>query len=126
MPAYEGMSWHRHWLALDDERARQLDTWSAINRHLERQPGWFDLSEEDRVEAERVGGLADVDGRLRVIHRRLRRWLRVLPTTPSHDLAGVVANLQVAERLLPPEENLIVHGLIVRAVRDLCQLRDAR
>lgn len=126
MPAYGRMSWHHRWLALDDERARQLDTWSKINRHLERQPGWFDLSEGDRMEAERLSGLTDVDGRLRVIHRRLRRWLRVLPTAPSHDLEGVVANLQVAERLLPPEENLIVHGLIVRAVHDLGQIRAAR
>ena len=121
----EGL-WHRRWLALDDERARQLDTWSTINRHLERQPGWFDLSDEDRMEAERLSGLADVDLRLRVIHRRLRRSLRFLPMRSSHDLEGVVANLQVAERLLPPEENKIVHGLIARAVCDLGQIRDAR
>lgn len=121
----EGL-WHRRWLALDDERARQLDAWSKINRHLERQPGWFDLSGEDRMEAERLSGLADVDLRLRVIHRRLRRSLRFLPLRPSHNLEGVVANLQVAERLLPPEENKIVHGLIARAVCDLGQIRDAR
>lgn len=126
MPEYERVSWHGNWLALDDERARQLDAWGAINRHLERQPGWFDLSEEDRAAAERISGLSELDVRLRVIHRRLRRWLRFLPTTRSHDLDGVMANLQVAERLLPPEENLIVHGLIVRAVRDLGQIRDGR
>ena len=61
-----------------------------------------------------------------MIHRRLRGWLLVLPTAPNCDLTGVVANLQVAERLLPPEESLIVHGLIVRAVRDLRQIREAQ
>jgi hypothetical protein len=126
MPEYEHESWHRHWLALDDERARQLDAWSTLHRHLERQPGWFDLSDEDRAEAERISGLSELEARLRVIHRRLRRWLRVLPTAPNCDLNGVVANLQVAERLLPPEESLIVHGLIVRAVRDLRQIREAQ
>lgn len=126
MPAVQTSSWYQHWLALDDERARQLDAWGAINRHLERQPGWFDLSDEDRAEAERISGLSELEARLRVIHRRLRRWLRVLPTAPSCDLNEVVANLRVAERLLPPEENLIVHGLIVRAVRDLRQIREAQ
>lgn len=125
MPAYERASWHRDWLALDDERARQLDAWSAIHLNLERQPGWFDLSEDDRAEAERISGLSQLDARLRAINRRLRRWLHFLPTSPSHDLNGVVANLRVAERLLPPEENFIVHGLIVRAVHDLVQIRDA-
>ena len=94
MPAVKDPLWHRHWLALDDERARQLDAWSAIHRHLERQPGWFDLSEDNRVEAERISGLTELDGRLRLINRRLRRWLRVLPTAPSRDLDGVVANLR--------------------------------
>lgn len=126
MPAVQTSSWHQHWLALDDERARQLDAWGAINCHLERQPGWFDLSDEDRAEAERISGLSELEARLRVIHRRLRRWLRALPTAPNCDLNGVVANLQVAERLLPPEKSLIVHGLIVRAVRDLRQIREAQ
>lgn len=126
MPDHEGATWHRNWLALDDERARQLDTWSGILRHLERQPGWFDLTELERELAEQASGLKVVDRRLRVIDRRLRRWLRVMPTSPMHDLSGVVANLQVAERLLPPEESPIVHGLITRAVRDLGQLGQAR
>ena len=118
--------WHHRWLRLDDERARQLDTWSGILRHLERQPGWFELTEQERELAEQVSGLKAVDRRLRVIDRRLRRWLRVMPTSPMHDLAGVVANLQVAERLLPPEESPIVHGLIARAVRDLGQIGQSR
>lgn len=125
MPAVGVSSWHRRWLALDDERARQLDAWSAINRHLEGQPGWFEMSENDRSEAEQISGLAELDHRLRAINRRQRRWLRFLPIMPSRDLDSVVANLQVAERLLPPEENLIVHGLIARAVHDLGQIRDA-
>lgn len=126
MPAVQVSPCCRRWLSLDDERARQLDKWSGMLRHLERKPGWFDLSEEQQREAETLSGLTDVDVLLRVIHRRLRRWLRVLPTTPCRDLEGVVANLRVAERLLAPEENLIVHGLIARAVRDLGQIREAR
>lgn len=126
MPAVQVSPCHRRWLSLDAERARLLDEWSGMLRRLECQPGWFDLSEEQQREAERLSGLTDVDILLRVIHRRLRRWLRVLPTTPCRDLEGVVANLRVAERLLAPEENLIVHGLIVRAVRDLGQIREAR
>ncbi|MNI66710.1 hypothetical protein D3C73_1223000 [compost metagenome] len=90
---------------------------------LERQPGWFAKSDADRDEAEQASGLTDLSIRLRLIDRRLRRWLRFLPMTPALDVEGVVANLQVAERLLAPEENRIVHGLIVRAARDLSRLK---
>jgi hypothetical protein len=124
MPAYESVSWSRRWLALDDERAGYLEGWCSINAQLERQPGWFDLSEKDRAEAELVAGLPQLDRRLRAMDRRLRHWLRSLPTAPSRDLEEVVANLSVAERLLPPEENRVVHGLISRAVRDLSRMRD--
>lgn len=117
-----GEAWRRRWLALDDERTRQWDAWSAVHRQLERQPHWFALSDGARAEAEQASGLSELEARLRVIDRRLRRWLRGLPTTPSRDLSEVAANLRVAERLLPPEENRIVHGLIKRAARDLDRL----
>lgn len=124
MPAFESAFWRRRWLAVADERARHLETWCSINAQLERQPGWFELSEKDRAEAESVAGLPQLDRRLRAMDRRLRRWLRSLPTAPSRDLDEVVVNLSVAERLLPPEENRVVHGLISRAVRDLSRMRD--
>lgn len=123
MPADQVPSWHRQWLALDDERARQLDAWSILLTRLERQPGWFALSDDARAEAERINGLSELEARLKAIYRRLGRWQRFMPTTPSRDVDGVIANLQVAERLLAPEENLVVHGLIVRAARDLARMR---
>lgn len=124
MSEYEKVSWHRKWLALDDERVRQLDAWSVLLTHLECQPGWFALSDDARAEAEQLNGLSELEARLKAIYRRLRRWQRFMPTTPSRDVDGVIANLQVAERLLAPEENLVVHGLIVRAARDLAHMRD--
>jgi hypothetical protein len=36
----------------------------------------------------------------------------------------VVASLEVAQRLLPPEESRVVHSLISRAVRDLSRMKD--
>jgi len=122
MPDFQRVSWHRQWLALNDEYARQLDIWAVALARLERQPGWFAMSNADRDRAELASGLTDMSTRLRLMDRRLRRWLRFLPKTPAHDIEGVVANLQVAERLLAPEENSIVHGLIVRAARDLAHL----
>lgn len=114
-----GEAWCRRWLALDNERTRQLNAWSAIHRQLERQPGWFALSEDARAEAEEASGLSELEARLRVVDRRLRRWLRGLPTTPSRDVSEVAATLKVAERLLPPEENRMVHRIIKRAAHDL-------
>jgi hypothetical protein len=122
MPDFQRVSWHQQWLALNDEYARQLDIWAVALARLERQRGWFAMSDADRDRAELASGLTDMSTRLRLMDRRLRRWLRFLPKTPAHDIGGVVANLQVAERLLAPEENRIVHGLIVRAARDLAYL----
>ena len=116
--------WYRRWLALDDHRLRLLDGWCELQRRLERQVGWFALSDAARAEVEQTSGLSDLDTTLRLIHRRLRRWLRTLPTDSTDDVAVVTASLQVAERLLPAEENPVVHGMITRAVRDLKRMQD--
>lgn len=119
----EKLFWHERWLALDDRRIRLLDTWCDLQRQLERRVDWFALSDAVRAEIEQASGLGDLDTTLRLIHRRLRRWLRTLPTEPTDDIAVVTASLQVAERLLPSEENRVVHGLIARAVRDLSRVQ---
>lgn len=115
---------YERWLALDDYRLGLLDGWCRLQLQLERQVGWFDLSNAARAEVEQTSGLSDLDTTLRLIHRRLRRWLRTVPTDPTDDIAVVTASLQVAERLLPAEENRVVHGLIARAVRDLARMQE--
>lgn len=124
MSADPTTSWHERWLKLDDHRLRLLDEWTEIHRQLERHNDWFSLSNAARAEVEQTSGLSDVDANLRFIHRRLRRWLRALPTGSANDIAVITASLQVAERLLPAEENGVVHGLIARAVRDLIRIQD--
>lgn len=119
------LSWHRKWLALDDHRLRLLATWCELHWRLERQVGWLALSKAERAEVEQTSGLSDLDTTLRLIHRRLRRWLRALPADPTDDVAVVTASLKVAERLLPPQENRVVHGLIARAVRDLSRMQNS-
>ena len=86
--------------------------------------GWFALSDDARAEMEQTSGLSDLDTTLSLIDRRLRRWLRALPTDPTDDIAVVTASLQVAERLLPVEENRVVHGMIARAIRDLARIQN--
>jgi hypothetical protein len=120
----EELSWHKRWLALDDHRLALLDAWCDLHRQLETQADWFALSNTARAEIEQTSGLSDLDTTLRLVHRRLRHWLRAVPTGPSNDIAVVTASLQVAERLLPPEENRAVHDLIARAVRDLSRMQN--
>jgi hypothetical protein len=112
-------SWYRQWLSLDDHRLRLVDDWCKLHWRLEGQTEWFSLSDAERAEVEKASGLSDLDTILHLIHRRLRRWLRVLPSGPTNELAVVAARLRVAERLLPAEENAAVHALIAGAVRDL-------
>lgn len=83
------------------------------------------LSEAEKADAERASGLSELDALLRVIHRRLARSLRKIPLGPSQDYDAVLANLRVAERLIAPEENAVVYGLISRAVRDLAAIQRA-
>lgn len=118
-------AWYQRWLALDDHRLRLLDGWCELQRQLERQVGWFALSDGARAEIEQTSGLSDLDTTLRLIHRRLRHWLRSLPKDATDDLGVVTASLQVAERLLPAEENPLVHGMIARAVRDLKRMQES-
>lgn len=117
---------HDHWLALDDERARHLERLLTIQRCLERRPGWFHLSSDEQAEAERVSGLTELDSKLRRLSCKLTRSLQVLPRTPMGTIEGVTANLRIAERLLPRDENRAVHDLIVRAVRDLGRISASR
>lgn len=124
MPEAERISWRRQWLALDDQRLHLVDALCVVQQQLESQPGWFTLSDDARAAAELAGGLSEIDGNLRVIERRLRRKLRVLPIGPTHDVQGVVENLRVAQRLLADDDHPIVHGLISRAVQDLALMRD--
>lgn len=125
MPDDQRLIWHRNWLALDDQRIRHLDAWGEINSELERLPGWFALSEAEKADAQRASGLSELDALLRVIHRRLARSLRKMPVGPSQDYDAVLANLRVAERLIAPEENAVVYGLLSRAVRDLAAIQRA-
>lgn len=114
---------HRAWLTLDDDRLRRLDDWCEIQLRLERQAGWFALSDAARADAEKASGLVDLDRCLRVIDRRLRCWLRRLPAGPADDVAIVAARLEIAKRLLPAEESPAVHKMIARAAHDLYRLQ---
>lgn len=117
-------AWYQRWLALDDHRLHLLDRTCKIQQQLEREAGWFGLSDVARTEIEQKSGLFDLEVALRLVHRRLRRWLQVVPTLPADDMAVVTASLEVAKRLLPAEENPVVHGMLTRAVRDLRELKN--
>lgn len=121
----QNLIWHRNWLALDDQHNRYLDAWCELNGRLERQPGWFALTDDEKEAAQHASGLSELEALLRILHRRLVRSLRRMPTKPSGDYDAVLANLRVAERLSPPEENAMVHGILRRAVRDLDAIRRA-
>ena len=122
---YDNRSWHKRWLALDDLRRRLLNEWCVLNRQLEGRAGWFALSDVARAAVEQDAGLSGLDTTLTLIHRHLRRWLRAVPTDIIDDVADVAASLQVAERLLPVEENHVAHLLIAQAVRDLSRMQEA-
>jgi len=116
--------WQKTWLALDDYRLGLLEVWCERQSRVERRADWFQLSEAARERVEQANGLTDLDTLLRQMDRHLRLALRRLPTEPSVCLESLTDNLRIAERLLPPEENSVAHGLISRVIRDLPRIRD--
>lgn len=120
--AGDGLTIYRRWLALDDTRLRLLDDLCELQQGLERRAGWFALSDSQRREIEQQSGYSRLNSLLDSTHRRLRRRLRGAAVSEADSLAAVTASLCVAERLLPIEENRVVHRLIKRAVRDLIRL----
>jgi len=124
MSDQQRLAWHDGWLALDDERIRHEEAWCDLNRELERRPGWKRLSEAQRVEAQRVSGLTEIENAIDAVQQRLDRTLEKMPTGPSRNYDAVLANLRVADRLIYPEENEVVSGLLSRAIRDMAAIRD--
>jgi len=113
------LAWHRDWLALDDQRIRQVEAYCNIMRELERRPGWFRLSDAEMDAAQRLSGLNEAEAAVRVLERRVELALRKMPMRRSRDYAAVLANLRVADRLVHIDEHEIVSRLLSNAVRDM-------
>ena len=47
---------------------------------MERQAGWFDLTDAEKDAAQHASGLCEVEALLRILHRRLDRSLRKMPS----------------------------------------------
>lgn len=109
----------RQWLALDREQEALLTEWSQVEAALMRDPKWSSLSVKAKAAHEGSQRLDRIDRQLERLSDESRAVLDLLPTTPAANIETVVAHLEVVERLLAPEEDDQVYGMITRAVRDL-------
>lgn len=112
----------RRWLALDRARERLLTEWSQLEARLMRDPEWRGLPDKAQTAHSGSRRLAEIDRQLERLFDEGEAVFARLPSTPATKIETVIAHLSVAERLLPPDENDQVHGLIARAVRDLSAL----
>lgn len=107
------------WFAVEAERERLSAEWGRHESFLAREFNWFRLSEDQRRALPQAGKLDDIALELEALDWKSDALLKALPSTPAMSVAAVVANLTVATRLLYPDGYEEVHGLMVRAVRDL-------
>ncbi|WP_172272160.1 hypothetical protein [Caulobacter sp. RHG1] len=107
------------WFAVEAERERLSAEWGHHESFLAREFNWFRLSEDQRRALPQARKLDDIAVELEALDRKSDALLKALPSTPAASVAAVVANLTIATRLLYPDGYEEVHGLMVRAVRDL-------
>lgn len=114
------------WLALDRARESLLTEWSQVEAGLMRDPKWRALS--DKAKASHAGGrrMAEIDRQLEGLYKEGEAVFAQLPSAPATKIETVIAHLSVVERLLAPEEDDQVYGMITRAVRDLKALTSRR
>lgn len=84
-----------------------------------RDPEWRALS--DKAKASHAGSqrMAEIDRQLEGLYKEGEAVFAQLPSAPATKIETVIAHLSVVERLLAPEEDDQVYGMITRAVRDL-------
>lgn len=109
----------RRWLALDREQEALLTKWSQVEAALMRDPTWRSLSTKAKATHAGSRRLAEIDRQLEPLFDEIRAVFDLLPTTPAANIEAVIANLEVVERMLAPEEDDQVYGMVARAVRDL-------
>lgn len=107
------------WFAVEAERERLSAEWGRHESFLAREFNWFRLSEDQRRALPQARKLDDIAVELEALDWKSDALLKALPSTPAASVAAVVANLTIATRLLYPDGYEEVHGLMVRAVRDL-------
>ncbi|GAA0196016.1 hypothetical protein QOZ96_003452 [Brevundimonas nasdae] len=109
----------RQWLALDREQEALLTEWSQVEAALMRDPKWRSLSAKAKAAHTGRQRLDEIDRQLERLSDESKAVLDLLPTKPAANIETVVAHLKVVERLLAPEEDDQVYGMVARAVRDL-------
>ena len=113
----------RRWLAVEAERERLSRRWGEVEERLARRHGWFRLSPAERAALPAGRALGRIEARLEALAGEGEALLAALLSGqrrgPAASLAAVAVRLQVAGRLVAPEDHPEAHALIVRAARDL-------
>ena len=107
------------WLAVGAEKERLLIAWGDHEDWLARTYDWHRLSSAERSAIPEGGRLGEIEALMDSLCDALEDLFQALPVTPATSVATVIANLTIAGTLTFPEDCPDVHGLIVRAVRDL-------
>jgi len=107
------------WLAIDAEQRHLQLEWGTLEGWLITKRSWYHLSPDQQAAIPEGARLAEIDARLDVLEVQGHALLKAMRPKPAKSIEAIVANLAVATRLIFVEDHPEVHGLIIRAVRDL-------
>jgi hypothetical protein len=116
----------RKWHAVEGERTRLMLLWGDIEGRLIKEHDWHRLSADEKRALPAGRQLSEIDARLEVLFEEGGALLKALPSSPALSVEAIIANLRVVERLIFDEDQPVVHGLLLRSIRDLAALCRAR
>jgi hypothetical protein len=116
----------RKWHAVEGERTRLMLLWGDIEGSLIKEHDWYRLSADEQRALPAGRQLSEIDARLEMLFKEGGALLEALSSGPALSVEAIIANLSVAERLIFDEDQPVVHGLLLRSIRDLAALCRAR
>ena len=119
----DGATPYESWLYLTAKIERLQTRWAKLESWLVREHGWFQLSPAEQQALPWAKELRDIDGCLDLMFEKREAVLATLPTHGSTTLEGVVAKLEVVERLVERDDHPEAHAMIAGARQDLLALR---
>jgi hypothetical protein len=114
------------WLEMEDRLGALTDRWQALETWLFDHAPDFDLDDPLACGRPEAAEMVALDQRIAALLQERNHLLDQLPALVADDLAGVLAKLEVAVRLLLRTDHPQAHALVAGARRELQALAGAQ
>lgn len=110
-------------LVVDLRIERLTSRWGNLETTAaDTHKAWWDLSEDQRRTLPEGREMAEIDETLKGLFREREGLLKALPELATRGADGLLGKLAVAARAIHPDDEPLIHGLLVDAARDLAHM----